>query len=279
MEPRQGISTAPSHLDPFGSYRGLTGQKMWTSLLVMFWYLWDFFVWWLKMFPKFRTFSKDHRTWSGMFLKWGFRWFSGVFTVTTRMWLMFEPGISKSQAILILHTYISWPFMVFVGASVLNLCLFDQKTWGNDSDVLGTVVLWCCQDCRYRIEALEDQGLKPWLMTWLYSNTACLKMSQTTTLNSALSWDRSWISLTTKPWICRSGSTVLWMDEHLGSLAAVSDEATCRLDMAWLKEWGPHDRAPNKGFFKGIRNLPEMIQILSILPIRWTKTPPGHQAF
>ena len=41
-------------------------------------------------------------------------------------------------------SHLNRPFMVFVGASVLNLCLFDQKTWGNDTDVLGTVVLSCC---------------------------------------------------------------------------------------------------------------------------------------
>lgn len=141
--------------------------------------------------------------------------------------------------------------MVFVGASVLNVCFFDPKTWGNDSDVLGTVVLSCCQDCRSRIEALED-GLKPWLMTWLYSNI--------------LRHDTSWIPLT-KPWICRSGSTVLWMDEHLGSLAVRSDEATAQeMKSSW---------PCSKGFLKGIRNLPDMTQILSILQMRWTKTPPG----
>lgn len=104
MEPRQGISTASSHLDPSGSYRGLTGQKMWTCLLVHVLISLLFLCDYWRCFQSSELSSKDHRTWSGMFLKWGFRWFSGVFTVTTRMWLMFEPGISKSQAILILHT-------------------------------------------------------------------------------------------------------------------------------------------------------------------------------
>ncbi len=134
IEPRQGISTASSHLDPSGSYRGLTGQKMRTSLCVIFCFLLCFDVCLLKMFPNSELFLKA--TVPDLVCFWN----EGLLDFP--VFSQWRPGCGWCLDTVFWNHEPSWSFRKP-----------DARMF-----------------CRYRIEALEEQCLKP-LTTWLlYSN-------------------------------------------------------------------------------------------------------------